>query len=671
MATTFYQRQADAKKNSTRLIALFVLAVTLIVSSISVTTWLLAENLPRGRRVQMTTGSGFNSSSDNLTLAALTGGGALALIVLGSLYKVFQLRRGGGTLVAESLGGRRISSMTQLPEERKLMNIVEEMAIASGVPVPPVFVMKEDGINAFAAGYSPSDAVLGVTQGCIQKLNRKELQGVIAHEFSHILNGDMRISIKLIGILHGILLIGMTGHMVLRNLFYFGGGSRSRRSKKEGGGQIMLVILALAVVAIIVGFIGVFFGNLIKAAVSRQTEFLADASAVQFTRDPSGIADALKRIGGHSDGSHLQSANASEASHLFFSQAVWAGIGGLWATHPPLTERIKAIDPSWNGKFDSSSSTTSSNTSRTSQVTSGFAGSAQGSQTAEIVSEETSGNLHSTTTTPINAIHAGLNVVGEPTLEHRQYASQLIEQLPPTLLDAVHDPYSARAVIFCFLLDSDQEVQKKQLQAIKAQTGDDFHRLVRRLQNHVDDLDVTKRLPVTDLAISSLRSISSKQYREFIKCFNTLIKADEKIDLFEWIMIQVISRHLKPQFEKIKPKRESHTALKKLQPDCETLLSAISEAGNDSEQAIQAFQAGANSLQELSLVPVKGNQSSLRGLAQALENLSSASAEDRRRLIDACALAVEADGIITWQEAELLRGVADLLDCPIPPLLPS
>ena len=200
-----------------------------------------------------------------------------------------------GKLVAESLGGKRISPSSAKGDERKLMNIVEEMAIASGVPVPPVFLMDEDRINAFAAGYSPKDAVLGVTRGCISKLNRSELQGVIAHEFSHILNGDMRMNIKLIGILHGILLIGLTGHVILRNLFYFGGGSRSRRSNKDNnGGGAIIVIAALAVAAIIIGFIGVFFGNLIRAAVSRQREFLADASAVQFTRDPGESLELFK-----------------------------------------------------------------------------------------------------------------------------------------------------------------------------------------------------------------------------------------------------------------------------------------------------------------------------------------------------------------------------------------
>ena len=255
---------------------LFVAAVITIVDASSAVTWYVTETFIT--QISLI-GQSVWYSRPSFEYSCYVGLGSAVLIFGGSLFKIFELRRGGGKLVAESLGGKRISPSSAKGDERKLMNIVEEMAIASGVPVPPVFLMNEDGINAFAAGYSSKDAVLGVTRGCISKLNRSELQGVIAHEFSHILNGDMRMNIKLMGFLHGILLIGLTGHMILRGLFH-SGGSRSRRSSKdnEGGGGGILVIAAIAVAAIIVGFIGVFFGNLIKAAVSRQREFLADAS---------------------------------------------------------------------------------------------------------------------------------------------------------------------------------------------------------------------------------------------------------------------------------------------------------------------------------------------------------------------------------------------------------
>ena len=686
MATSFYQRQDAARKNTTKLVALFIIAVVLIVGLVSAATWYAIEEFATPR--SLAGSSGFDRPSNKFSLFA--GLGTLALVILGSLYKVVELRRGGGTLVAESLGGRRISPQTKVADQRKLMNIVEEMALASGVPVPPVYLINEDGINAFAAGYSPSDAVLGVTTGCISQLSRDELQGVIAHEFSHILNGDMRMSIKLMGVLHGILLIGLTGQIVLRSLVY--GGGRSRRNKKDNEGGGILVIIVIAVAAIAIGFIGVFFGNLIKAAVSRQREFLADSSAVQFTRNPDGIAGALKRIGGSNNGSRIENSNASEASHLFFSQAVWEGIGGLWATHPPLAQRIRAIDANWDGKFTSSSKTSSKRTPTTkgatspqSAVTSGFAGASSETSAAAptpataTVPSSLSNNSNEVIPlaaaiaeeAPLGGIHNALESVGDPSREHQQYASTLIADLPERLLDAIRDPFGARVVVYCLLLDTDFEIRLKQLGIIKKLGGNAVHILATRLADDTDALAIQKRLPVVDLCLASLRSLSKNQYKEFINCFNELVKADKKIDLFEWIIIQVITRHLKPHFEPTKPSPEGHEKLRRLSPECSVLLSAIATAGNDSEVAGQAFKAGAAELKDLSLKQIESKAGDLNRLAKALNSLRRASASERKRLIDACSAAIEADGHITWQEAELLRGVGDLLDCPIPPIIPT
>jgi Zn-dependent protease with chaperone function len=226
-----------------------------------------------------------------------------------------------------------------------LLNVVEEMALASGTPTPPVYLMdREDGINAFAAGFSPNDAVIGVTRGTATRLDRDELQGVIAHEFSHILNGDMRLNLRLMGLLHGILIIGMLGYFILRMSFF----SQGRRRSRDGKDGVPIVVIGAGLA--VIGFAGTFFGNLIKAAVSRQREFLADASAVQFTRHPDGIAGALKKIGGFAQGSSIENPNAPIASHMFFGRAT-SGFNAMFATHPPLAERIRRVDPSWDGEF--------------------------------------------------------------------------------------------------------------------------------------------------------------------------------------------------------------------------------------------------------------------------------------------------------------------------------
>src|SRR5690606_28971990 len=253
--------------------------------------------------------------------------------------------RQGGSVVAGLLGGLPVNPATDDPDERRLVNVVEEMAIASGVPVPAIYVLPgEESINAFAAGYGVHDAAVAVTRGALKHLTRDELQGVIAHEFSHILNGDMRLNIRLIGLLHGLLLLALIGRVLLRS------GGRSRGRRKEKGGSVQVALIGLGLV--LLGYIGVFFGKLIKAAASRQREYLADAAAVQFTRNPEGIAGALKKIGALGAGSRIVHPRAEELSHLYFASGLRSSFAGLFATHPPLVERIRRIDPSFSGDFE-------------------------------------------------------------------------------------------------------------------------------------------------------------------------------------------------------------------------------------------------------------------------------------------------------------------------------
>ncbi len=345
MATDFFQRQSEARRSTTLLVVLFALAVVGIVATVAGVSAVAMRYYERYELTSIARANEDQPDASRSTVPAVAGVITLLLIAGGSLFKIAELSRGGGTTVAESLGGRRLRPDVQDPIERRLLNVVEEMAIASGTPVPPVFIMdKEDGINAFAAGNSPSDAVLGVTRGCAEQLSRSELQGVIAHEFSHIMNGDMRMNIRLIGVLNGILLLGLLGQFVFRAMAYSGSG-RSQRSggDSRGGGQLMLVVLAISVSLIVLGFMGTFFGNLIKAAVSRQREYLADASAVQFTRDPSGIANALRKIGGVFHGSRLSGTSCGGSSpHVFCPRR----LGGLQRPlgHAPTSQEADRRD---------------------------------------------------------------------------------------------------------------------------------------------------------------------------------------------------------------------------------------------------------------------------------------------------------------------------------------
>ena len=331
----FFERQDQARRNTKLLVAYFIAAVILIVAAVYlvIAALFLREKYEPGTIAWLWHAKLFWG----VTL------GTLAIILGGTLYKMSEVSGGGGA-VAKMLGGRLLNPGTQDEHERKLLNVVEEMSIASGTPVPEVYVLdQEESINAFAAGHTTNDAAIGVTRGCARTLSRDELQGVIGHEFSHILNGDMRLNVRLIGIVHGILCIAILGRILLRT----GSSSSSGSGNRKGSNPLPVIGVAL----LIIGGIGVLFGRLIKSAVSRQREFLADAAAVQFTRNPAGLSGALKKIGGYVFGSRLLTPHAEEASHLYFGNGLGEAWFGLMATHPPLDERIRAIDPSFDGKY--------------------------------------------------------------------------------------------------------------------------------------------------------------------------------------------------------------------------------------------------------------------------------------------------------------------------------
>src|SRR5690606_31472105 len=423
----FYEQQDRARRYSARLVILLALAVIGLIATATVAVALIIAyfGTPQDQA--------YGYAAPQLFDWRYTAGIAVAVIsvvVLGALFKHLQLRS-GGKAVAESLNGRLVLSSTTDADERKVLNVVEEMAIAAGTPVPPVYILEDAAINAFAAGRTPNDAGIGLTRGCIRQLNRDELQGVIAHVFSHIIHGDMRLNTQLIATLHGIRLIGLLGYFLLRSAPF-------RRSNRDNGALIML---AIGLVLVLIGFAGTFFGNLIKAAVSRQREFLADASAVQYTRNPGGIAGALKKIGRSQHGSQLAAANAVEYSHMFFSTGAKSFLSSVMATHPPLQERIRRIEPQWDGNFDTPSPpappAAAETTSR--QETLGFPG-----QIA-VLGAAVDAVAHSTTADapPVRreAAQRAIDSIGQPGTEHIAYARQALAEIHPQLWQAAHDPY--------------------------------------------------------------------------------------------------------------------------------------------------------------------------------------------------------------------------------------
>ena len=645
MATDFFERQDVARRNTTRLVILFALAVLALIVSIDL---LLAATMGYLGRNPETGAIDWALAADPQVLS-LAVFGTLLVAGGGTLFKISQLR-GGGQVVAEQLGGRLINPDSAVPSEQQLLNVVQEMAIASGAPTPPVYLLDhEPGINAFAAGFTPSDAVIGVTRGAAEGMTRDELQGVIAHEFSHILNGDMRLNIRLIGLLHGILIIGILGYFVLR-MGAFSGGGRSR-SRQEGS---PLPLLALGAGLMAVGLFGMLFGNLIKAAVSRQREFLADASAVQFTRQPAGLAGALKRIGGAITGSAVQSPNAPEASHMFFGRAT-SGFSGLFSTHPPLAERIRRIDPSWDGTLAEGPPVASTQPSAAGVAA--FSGGAAGGAVSAG-----------------SAVSAGpptVDQVGQPAGEaHLQYAARLVKSLPAQLVSAAHEPYGARALVYALLLDHEAAPRQRQLVHLKGAADTGVYEETLRLMPLVETLDMRARLPLLDISLPALRSLIPAQYDLFKRNVAALVQADDEIDLFEWSLHRILLHELEAHFMKRGPPRVRHRTLASVRAHSELLLSMLAYAGHrDLESARHGFEQAKRSLElpDARLRPVDDLQ--FTALDAALAALEEAAPKIKRQVLRAAVACIAADRTVTATEAELLRAMSASLGCPMPPLL--
>jgi len=626
----FFSSQDRARRNTGRLVLLFTMAV---ISLIVMTNLLVLAVFGFLQSKAPVPASDLPPLPWQVIMVVSVG--VLVVIGLGSLYKVMALS-GGGASIAEMLGGQLIVDGSGDLDRQKILNVVEEMAIASGSPVPPVYLLDEEGINAFAAGYAPSDAVIGVTKGAIRKLSRDELQGVIAHEFSHIHNGDMRLNIKLIGILYGILLLGLIGYHILR------GSAYSRSSRKGGGG------LALGLGLVVIGFAGTFFGNLIKAAVSRQREFLADASAVQFTRNPDGIGGALMRIGTDSVGSVLQNSDTQEISHALFSQGFTSFFGGLFATHPPLAARIKKIKPDWDGNFAA------------------LTGKKQPQPVAAETASSGAGMKQAAT---LAGMAAAVGHIGSPTKAHLGYARNLIENIPKTLRRAVHEPFVARAVVYCLLLDRDEDMCRAQLAELVKVADTGVYDETIRLQSLIRGLAPEYRLPLLDMALPALRQLSQSQYELFIDNLGLLIAADNKLSIFVWTMEKIIRHHLGMAFAEDRPTVQK-TTLRRSAVASSTLLSLLVHSNR--HQGLndrQVFEYGAAELEGIEVELLERDKLSFGLLDQAIDELIGLKPMEKAKLVKACAACVLADRKIAPVEAELLRAIADTLHCPMPPLV--
>ena len=612
----FFESQERAKRNTAWLVALFVLAVAGTVAAVH----LAVAMAPSG-------GTSFwQRLIDPATLLTCTGG-VLAVVLGGTALKVAQMSH-GGPAVAAALGGRQIDPGTQDPAERRVLNVVEEMSIASGVRVPPVYVMEDSGINAFAAGNSEKDAVIGVTRGCIARLTRDELQGVMAHEFSHIFHRDMRLNMRLVAWLGGIFAVSVVGRMLLR------AASRPARSKNDGKGRAAIGGIGLTL--FVVGIVGYFFGRLIQAAVSRQREYLADASAVQYTRNPDGIAGALEKIASGA-GSALEAPAAAEFSHFLFA----SGITSLFATHPPLEERVARIRRIRPGEPRATP---------------------RSAAPAVPAPPPVQPRLSAADPSAVSAsgIRAARDAMGSLSVAGMREASVVLASLPRPVAEAARNPFDARAVVCMLLLSPDPGIRAGQFAAL-ASVDPSLAEATRSLAGAAA-VRPGERLAALELCAASLALLSPAQYASFRAALSRLIAADGTVDRLEWT-VRVLLR------QAVEPGSAASVSRAATEDDLALVVGVLAWSGaGDAAGARRAWDAARASSGRLPAEPVHPSRCTLDALDASLRALSGASPAVRRLLVDACVSAVTADGRTTVEEAELLRAICACVGSPMPPI---
>lgn len=644
----FFARQRKARGQTRRLIVLFALAVVAIVVAVDLVL-LAAFGQGDGRL-------SFDALRDNpmpLVLATLV---TLAIIGGSSLVKVAQLRA-GGSAVALELGGTPVDPGTRDPKLSRLRNVVEEVAIASGVPVPQIFVMEtEAGINAFAAGYTPADAAVAVTRGAIDNLTREELQGVVAHEFSHILNGDMRINIRLIGMLHGILAIALIGRLLLRSVRY---GGRSRSGGRDRGGGVA-ALLATGLALWIIGSIGVLFGRLIKAGVSRQREYLADASAVQFTRQTRGIAGALMKIGGLPVNSRIESGRGEEVSHMLFGDGF--ALSGAFATHPPIEKRIQALDPSFQPermKEVSKRLTESNMPLDRVPAWAAVAGFAAGAALPD---------AHATVDIDPSTLP---QQVADPDQDDFDLAGGILSGIPQSLTDAAHNHDDAPAVALALLLARDDEaLRERQLRMVESALGEHLRVRCNALLEPMRDLHPLQRLPLAELGFPSLRRRPRPEIERLLVTAQRLIHADGKVELFEYCLARLVSAHLRDALDPSRVRQVGRRRLTQLREELAGLFAVLAWKGHATRDEAQfAYNAGIGRLLRDEPPAFEPPTDWIASLDRAITELDRLDAIGKELLIEALAACISHDGKVTVAESELLRTVCGCLHCPLPPML--
>ena len=625
----FFEHQDRARRNTRVLVLAMLLAVALLLAALNAVVLAIVAIM----QGVVPDRAWLGDQLDVIATVTFVGG---AFIGLAGLLRAESLRGGGGR-VARDLGGTLVDTGTSDPKRRQLVNVVEEMAIAAGIPVPEIYVLEnEPAINAFAAGYGPGDAAVAVTRGTLEKLNREELQGVMGHEFSHILNGDMRLNTRLMGMTFGIMIIGMVGRGILRGMFYSGAGRRRRGGGGDARAQMALLAAALAL--IIIGTLGVIAGRLVQAAVSRKREFLADATAVQLTRSSDGIAGALRKIGGL-DGSALAASRSEEVGHMLFGpgRKLWSS---ALATHPPLRDRLQAIEPHSNHEPTAAGS---SRNTGASPAAAGFSG----------------------------GEHNAIDHAGTPDAGDLETAQNLLSGMPGLLVETARSDSGAALVIAASLISTDATAARQQHALISEHWSDETAGVCKQLAVLIRGQGPGARLPLLELAFPALRRKPLTDRDALVTLSHKLVAADGKISAFEYALTRLLEQLLN-EAENPTRKQSQWLTRDNYQRAANVLFSLVAAHGQrDSISIRAAASAGLDYLFPDNTLEPQIDNSGWEQLDAALLKLDRLHGTDKRRLLLALEITIRHDEVVTLEQAELLRVICASLHVPVPPLHPG
>jgi Zn-dependent protease with chaperone function len=644
----FFGAQARARQQSRLLgwgFSLSVLAVVLALDAVVL----------MGLRIKNATGRNAEPFEGSLVEWALVHPGTLLLVSLlvggfigiASLTRILQLREGGG-YVARSLGGVRVERSTPDPRRRQLHNVVEEMALASGVPVPEVYVLeKDDSINAFAAGHTPANAAVAVTRGALVNLNREQLQGVIAHEFSHILNGDMRLSIRLMGMVFGLMAVATAGRLLLR---LAGSSGASRRER----GVLPLAVMGMAIA--VVGQIGFWAGRVLQAWISRKRECLADASAVQFTRNPDGLRDALVRIAAQDGSPDPAGTGKEEVAHLLFAPSSQR----MLATHPPLLERVRELDPQVTPeRFNSMMRQAREQMRRQATV-----------DPTPVATTSTAGAVQLAAIAVPVAAALIADTAGDPAPRHLEQAVAVRRALPSALHASAERPEHAQALLLSLVIFANPAAREQQLTCVREKLGDAMADEVQRVAVATANLEPMLRLPAVLQLIPALRALPAAERLRYVVVLKEVLRMDGTISAFEYALEKIAVRALVPREAARDP--HGNLAIDDVAPSLGIVFAVLARQGARGDaQARQAYESGISMLLPMHRPAYSIIDDWVAPFDQALEQLCRLRVAAKQLLIEALVRSIAHDEMLAPAEAELLRAICAVLECPLPPLLPA